>query len=108
MYGCLFFFFEGEDGIRDATVTGVQTCALPISPPAIPTGWWLVVGPRPVVGCCRRRLARGSGEGRGGEECRSRGAPDHSKKKKNQDRETTEYRARRLRPLYMSVSLPGT
>src|SRR5207245_3843645 len=25
-----FFFFQGEDGIRDATVTGVQTCALPI------------------------------------------------------------------------------
>src|SRR5207245_4280276 len=24
------FFFEAEDGIRDATVTGVQTCALPI------------------------------------------------------------------------------
>src|SRR5207245_7464863 len=27
----LFFFFQAEDGIRDATVTGVQTCALPIS-----------------------------------------------------------------------------
>src|SRR5207245_8057910 len=26
----LFFFFQAEDGIRDATVTGVQTCALPI------------------------------------------------------------------------------
>src|SRR5207245_6159050 len=25
------FFFQAEDGIRDATVTGVQTCALPIS-----------------------------------------------------------------------------
>src|SRR5207245_8422237 len=24
------FFFQAEDGIRDATVTGVQTCALPI------------------------------------------------------------------------------
>src|SRR5262249_57829247 len=31
----LFFFFEAEDGIRDWSVTGVQTCALPI--------------------CCRRR-----------------------------------------------------
>src|SRR2546430_7971848 len=30
---CLFFFFfQAEDGIRDLTVTGVQTCALPISP----------------------------------------------------------------------------
>src|SRR3989337_4493240 len=29
---CMFiFFFQAEDGIRDATVTGVQTCALPIS-----------------------------------------------------------------------------
>src|SRR6266481_7322593 len=27
---CLFFFFQAEDGIRDGTVTGVQTCALPI------------------------------------------------------------------------------
>src|SRR5437867_5133434 len=27
----LFFFFQAEDGIRDRTVTGVQTCALPIS-----------------------------------------------------------------------------
>src|SRR5205085_4339455 len=29
-----FFFFQAEDGIRDLTVTGVQTCALPISI------WW--------------------------------------------------------------------
>src|SRR6266487_4866916 len=26
-----FFFFQAEDGIRDGRVTGVQTCALPIS-----------------------------------------------------------------------------
>src|SRR5688572_33317037 len=35
------FFFQAEDGIRDLTVTGVQTCALPISvllapPPCAP------------------------------------------------------------------------
>src|SRR5205809_6228800 len=30
--GVLFFFFQAEDGIRDVAVTGVQTCALPISP----------------------------------------------------------------------------
>src|SRR5689334_24305180 len=30
-----FFFFQAEDGIRDGTVTGVQTCALPI---------WLIAG----------------------------------------------------------------
>src|SRR5260221_9798652 len=29
--GLLFFFFQAEDGIRDHCVTGVQTCALPIS-----------------------------------------------------------------------------
>jgi len=29
--GYLFFFFQAEDGIRDRDVTGVQTCALPIS-----------------------------------------------------------------------------
>src|SRR6266853_5223934 len=28
----IFFFFQAEDGIRDLTETGVQTCALPISP----------------------------------------------------------------------------
>src|SRR3712207_7374678 len=27
----VFFFFQAEDGIRDIGVTGVQTCALPIS-----------------------------------------------------------------------------
>src|SRR2546423_5807541 len=39
----LFFFFQAEDGIRDKLVTGVQTCALPISlsygmPPAAGIG----------------------------------------------------------------------
>src|SRR5258708_8119843 len=29
--GMVFFFFQAEDGIRDDLVTGVQTCALPIS-----------------------------------------------------------------------------
>src|SRR5699024_11860516 len=28
---CYIFFFQAEDGIRDRNVTGVQTCALPIS-----------------------------------------------------------------------------
>ena len=30
-YCIFFFFFQAEDGIRDRLVTGVQTCALPIS-----------------------------------------------------------------------------
>ena len=38
--GCsydLLFFFQAEDGIRDHCVTGVQTCALPISlEPSVP------------------------------------------------------------------------
>src|SRR5690606_40895945 len=36
-YLFLFFFFQAEDGIRDFHVTGVQTCALPIS-------WNILVG----------------------------------------------------------------
>src|SRR5689334_24184284 len=38
-YFFFFFFFQAEDGIRDGTVTGVQTCALPISPQASHVGW---------------------------------------------------------------------
>src|SRR5688500_19766133 len=30
-YYLIYFFFQAEDGIRDYKVTGVQTCALPIS-----------------------------------------------------------------------------
>src|SRR5690606_40622459 len=37
-------FFQAEDGIRDFHVTGVQTCALPISPP------WAVQPNEPEVG----------------------------------------------------------
>src|SRR5260221_8528800 len=38
-----FFFFQAEDGIRDHCVTGVQTCALPISPVPPPAH-----GPSPI------------------------------------------------------------
>src|SRR2546429_7128341 len=31
VFHVFFFFFQAEDGIRDVAVTGVQTCALPIS-----------------------------------------------------------------------------
>src|SRR3989441_4331704 len=34
-----FFFFQAEDGIRDKLVTGVQTCALPISIPEATVAW---------------------------------------------------------------------
>src|SRR5437879_8414780 len=36
-----FFFFQAEDGIRDTSVTGVQTCALPISPGLSTCLWWI-------------------------------------------------------------------
>src|SRR5256885_11065364 len=35
-----FFFFQAEDGIRDYKVTGVQTCALPISLGFYNGFWW--------------------------------------------------------------------
>src|SRR5260370_41652287 len=42
-----FFFFQAEDGIRDSSVTGVQTCALPICRPYL---WGLgAFGQRGVV-----------------------------------------------------------
>src|SRR2546430_10695138 len=41
----IFFFFQAEDGIRDLTVTGVQTCALPISDTrSVGVGGLVVVG----------------------------------------------------------------
>src|SRR6266487_6093004 len=51
---CFVFFFQAEDGIRDGRVTGVQTCALPISAVgALATGvaWGagLLEGPAPWV-----------------------------------------------------------
>src|ERR1019366_60300 len=44
MYYVFFFFFQAEDGIRDWSVTGVQTCALPISlhQHHAPYGWKLL------------------------------------------------------------------
>src|SRR2546430_4407862 len=76
------FFFQAEDGIRDLTVTGVQTCALPI---------WLCATGRPAhlaSRACRavpfasvRVRAPGlparSEERRVGKECRSRWSPYH-------------------------------
>src|SRR5207249_7658018 len=74
-----FFFFQAEDGIRDRNVTGVQTCALPISRRARQRGrerrrerHALPVEPGPV----RSREDR-SEERRVGKECRSRWSPDH-------------------------------
>src|SRR5688572_31510653 len=106
-FGICFFFFQAEDGIRDLTVTGVQTCALPI----------FTISRNNLIGppCARHRLrssrraraasprgrARGHGarrrvetvpsaadvrsrrseERRVGKECRSRWPRYHEKKK---------------------------
>src|SRR2546430_3459492 len=57
------FFFQAEDGIRDLTVTGVQTCALPISPVRPPAGildgWRRGRGGSDLPGPSRQRRHRG-------------------------------------------------
>src|SRR5437879_13334966 len=81
----MFFFFQAEDGIRDTSVTGVQTCALPISPRryrSLPRKAALQgarnasrTHPQP------RQVRRRSEERRVGKECRSRWSPYHYIKK---------------------------
>src|SRR5687768_18519027 len=63
------FFFQAEDGIRDVAVTGVQTCALPISssPRRRRAGEAPSRRPRP-----RARSSSRSEERRVGKECRTR------------------------------------
>src|SRR2546430_12609457 len=98
LYVIFFFFFQAEDGIRDLTVTGVQTCALPISPraraigaPLHSRGTALAVVSDLPLGHRRPIPARPSGHGeqgvrsaprrseerRVGKECRSRWSPYH-------------------------------
>src|SRR2546422_3351119 len=89
-----FFFFKAEDGIRDVAVTGVQTCALPISgaagvggrprddelPPgrADPAGLSELVELPELRGVPIPRLLHlRSEERRVGKECRSRWSPYH-------------------------------
>src|SRR2546430_11083162 len=96
----VFFFFQAEDGIRDLTVTGVQTCALPIYPDrsrraAVPVARRALCAAARFGRCGaiprrRRRVARvararglpaldhqRSEERRVGKECRSRWSPYH-------------------------------
>src|SRR2546430_11356779 len=56
-----FFFFQAEDGIRDLTVTGVQTCALPICAACLRLRQpqWLAWLQRPYLGADRLRRPRG-------------------------------------------------
>src|SRR5688572_33079470 len=90
------FFFQAEDGIRDLTVTGVQTCALPIwaccrcpepdtsgSPlPEEPDGSSGPPSPSSSSGDssdCASIWSHRSEERRVGKECRSRRPTHHSK-----------------------------
>src|SRR5438270_12694421 len=78
------FFFQAEDGIRDLTVTGVQTCALPISAP-------LSGKSRDANSLTRsggRLIAPGrrSEERRVGKECRSRRGSHQEQKNIYQER----------------------
>src|SRR2546422_3246684 len=92
-----FFFFQAEDGIRDVAVTGVQTCALPISPqellPIIPSthscctlGGMIgnnscvvhsVMAGKTVDNIQELEVLTRSEERRVGKECRSRWSPYH-------------------------------
>src|SRR5207248_4716996 len=76
-----FFFFQAEDGIRDRTVTGVQTCALPISSPSAPTAHLAGKASSAAILTPKNEpsskpLPR-SEERRVGKECRSRWSPYH-------------------------------
>src|SRR5258708_15075223 len=86
----LVFFFQAEDGIRDDLVTGVQTCALPISMRS--ESWLHMVQGRERIGPEAHQvivsLIQGhprdtrmawlrSEERRVGKECRSRWSPYH-------------------------------
>src|SRR2546422_1647414 len=96
------FFFQAEDGIRDVAVTGVQTCALPISREQgsltkvfVSATAPCALAARPVKPCYTDALANGaagnlashlfndsdhlmrSEERRVGKECRSRWSPYH-------------------------------
>src|SRR5690349_22635754 len=92
MFVSLFFFFQAEDGIRDLYVTGVQTCALPISADKLRVGDRVVV-PFPIAcgacaacaaelySCCENTNPNArSEERRVGKECRARGAAGRLKK----------------------------
>src|SRR5438046_10664396 len=83
------FFFQAEDGIRDWSVTGVQTCALPISALLRDRG---AADRRPQHPRLPRRPARHSDRGAGGrseerrvgKECRSRWRTGHYTKKRTE------------------------
>src|SRR5215210_8503171 len=81
-----FFFFQAEDGIRDTSVTGVQTCALPISKRIANSGARTVSS---LIATSREMpdLRARSEERRVGKECRYRWSPYHEKKKQSEPRQ---------------------
>src|SRR5437762_12944951 len=88
-----FFFFQAEDGIRDTSVTGVQTCALPIFRDALEAEIRRQRiredEIRHAEGYTHKPVASGefdirSEERRVGKECRIRWVPNHVKKKKEE------------------------
>src|SRR5437879_13647273 len=84
-----FFFFQAEDGIRDTSVTGVQTCALPISRrcptrSARRTSPWTGASRRSCVAATSATAPTRSEERRVGKECRSRWRPEQEKKTRTQ------------------------
>src|SRR6266513_5067021 len=82
-----FFFFQADDGIRDRNVTGVQTCALPISEARVPDR---SAAPPERDGDPLRSAVHAvqrSEERRVGKECRARWSPYNSKKKNSKERE---------------------
>src|SRR5438034_9356211 len=82
----VIFFFQAEDGIRDHCVTGVQTCALPISSSSqVSTAMVEISGgadhQRSELGAMGTGLEElRSEERRVGKECRSRGSPYREKR----------------------------
>src|SRR5438132_11714510 len=92
-----FFFFQAEDGIRDHCVTGVQTCALPISHRQAPRS-------RTPPDVQSRRLLSGarSEERRVGKECRSRWSPYPYKTKR--ERTGSRQNVSRARPMLTTLS----
>src|SRR5258708_17696752 len=83
------FFFQAEDGIRDDLVTGVQTCALPISGAAGRRGRVLRGGGRPVrPGLPGQPAAdrRGATGGRAGTAGRQRGDPGRGDDRRSEER----------------------
>src|SRR5205085_5682063 len=75
------FFFQAEDGIRDLTVTGVQTCALPILEHKVRPRRGEIEGLQVVLAV--KAVADRSEERRVGKECRCRWWPHQLKKKRH-------------------------